>query len=108
MVYRSILTAGCMALCLGVLSIPATPAFANDSGDALEGLPTLDPGQMADFRSKRFEPKWDGVYIPEPKPSKIGKTIVPQFGGDTARPFDGGGGTSHRLPLSGLRGAEAE
>jgi len=108
MVCRSILIAACLALGLGLLSVPSAPLFASDGSESLEGLPTLDPSQMGEFRSKRFKPRWHGVYIAEPKPSKVGKTALPQFGGDTARPFGGGGGASGRLPFSGLRAPQTE
>ena len=108
MLYRSFLTAICLALGVGLMSIPSAPLLANSSGESLEGLPTLDPVQMADFRSKRFKPRWHGIYIAEPKPSNLGKTALPQFGGDTARPFNGSGGASGRLPFSGLRAPQSE
>jgi hypothetical protein len=108
MVYRSFLTAVCLALGVGLLSVPSAPLLANGGGESLAGLPTLDPGQMGDFRSKRFKPKWHGIYIAEPKPSRIDKTVLPQFGGDTARPFGGSNGASGRLPFSGLRAPQSE
>jgi len=103
MTYRSILTAGCLALGFGFPAALSTILLASDGRESLEGLPTLDSGQMGEFRSKRFKPKWDGAYIAEPKPSKVGKTALPRFGGDTARPFDGSGSISGPLPFSGLR-----
>jgi hypothetical protein len=108
MTVRSILAVGSLVLGIGLLSMPSGPLLADDADESLEGLPTLDSGKMGEFRSKRFKPKWDGVYIAEPKPSKVGKTELPKFGGDTARPFDGGGGASGRLPLSGLRAPRTE
>ena len=108
MVYRSFLAAGCLALGLGLLSAPSVSLLASDGNESLEGLPTLDSGEMGEFRSKRFKPRWHGVYIAEPKPSKVGKTALPQFGGDTARPFDGDSGASGRLPFSGLRAPQTE
>jgi hypothetical protein len=109
MEFRSILAVSSLVIGIGLLSTPSAPLFANDTDESLEGLPTLDTSKMGEFRSKRFKPKWDGVYIAEPKPSKVGKTALPKFGGDTARPFDGGGGgASGRLPFSGLRAPRTE
>lgn len=75
--------AGCMVLVLGML-FPASavlfPAFANEAVDSLNGTPALDDAQMGDVRSGRSTRHWTRRSVPaEPKPSKVGRILLPEF-----------------------------